>query len=153
MKKTEDQKQTNDFIKNQFVTALMHLDLQLIESMLDDTSIFLNNFTKLQMMYWFKKKLINVKGQYEVNLNEGICLDKNYDGAESLEFIFTPEVNFSFNYSLDELINNPNQKISIVIEIVLAYRDGKIVDIVIPNKCVGKELKFLYPIKCINHDF
>jgi hypothetical protein len=140
VKQTEEDIQSNNNVKFNFIYSVINLDEMSVANLLDNKSRYLDNLNKMQTVYWFKKQFSKIPKEYSVDLVEGISIDI-YPGAEVLEFNFEQDSDHSFDYSLDDLENKPtniNSK-SLKLILVLCYNQGYIIDIKIPKRFIEKD--------------
>jgi hypothetical protein len=143
-KQTEEQKQTNSFVRYQFIMAMMNMDVRMMGTLLNKDFKYLGNKNNWQLLHWLKGKFSSLNPlMFHSKLKEGISLDY-YPGAETFEFTYAPmeDNNFGESYFYDEMNENDvfANKNAFTINLVLLFEDGKILDIRVPKKAVSKEI-------------
>jgi hypothetical protein len=140
-KQTEEQKQTNSFVRYQFIMAMMNMDERMIEQLLKKDAIFLGKLNNWQLLYWLKKQFAKLKTQmFHSKIQEGISLDY-YPGAEIFEFSYAPMDDNNgefFDEGLDEK-DIFEGKTVLRLKLVLLFENGKISDIRIPKNTICSE--------------
>ncbi len=140
IKQTEEDIRSNDNVRFNFILSVMNLDERSISHLLDNKYKYLDNLNKWQTVYWLKKQFSTIPKEYTVDLVEGISIDI-YPGAEVLEFNFKQDRDNSFDYSLEDLVNDTAKKNikSLKLRLVLCYNQGHIIDIKIPKRFIEKD--------------
>ncbi len=142
-KQTEEQKQTNGFVRYQFIMAMMNMDDRMMGTLLNRDFKYLGNKNNWQLLNWLKGKFSTLNPLlFHSRLKEGISLDY-YPGAEVFEFTYAPmEGNNNYEDYLYEDMNEKDifaNKHAFTIKVVLLFEDGKIIDLRVSNKSICKE--------------
>jgi hypothetical protein len=141
-RQTLEQKNANEFNKNQFIFYMMNMDILILDRILDDNSVYMKNLSKQQFIYWLSKKFQRVNPlSFFSSYKEKISLDK-YPGADVLEFTYITskiedgEINIEdSNYDVNDEEFRRNHNVY-KITLVLSFKDGKISDAMVPKRTI-----------------
>lgn len=134
-RQTPEQVKSNDTLANLFVMAIMNMDFQMLSSLLDQKRNYLGGRNYWETSHYFKSLFDKTMGEnINIGLQRGISLDY-YPGAEYFEFRFRFLDDF---YDLDDPTYYSSElkpeDCAFICRFVLAYKDGKIIDIREPKR-------------------
>jgi hypothetical protein len=134
-KQTPEQVKSNDAAANLFVMAIMNMDLQMLSSLLDPKRRYLGGRNHWQTSHFFKSLFDKAIGKNtNIGFHRGHSLDY-YPGALYFEFRFSF---FDEAIDMDELNYDTSElkpeDCAFICRFVLAYKDGKIIDIREPKE-------------------
>jgi hypothetical protein len=142
-KQTEDQKRSNQFVRFQFIMAMMSMDYMTIKSFLKEEAKFLGWMNVWQFTAWLKKQFdaIGTEGCHS-RYKEQICLDV-YPGTEMFVFEYAQLTEDEYNeWESIETLNDKiyNRASCRKICLTLVFENGKISDVRVPKKGVDTGL-------------
>jgi hypothetical protein len=138
-KQTEEQIKSNEYVKFQFVMAMMNMDERMIGTLLKENGVFFGNKNNWQTLHWFKKQFKGLNNTFfNSRLKEGLSLDV-YPGSIMFEFKYSALNTDNFDddpFSVEYQEALFNSKDAITITLVLLFENGKITDIRIPKRII-----------------
>ena|ERR1035437_25683 len=147
-KQTEEQRRSNEYIRYQFIVAMMNMDEKMIQPLLKKEAKFFGHMNSWQLLHWFKKQFSTLgTPMVHSKFNEGISIDI-YPGSDMFEFSFAPmdentsvEDTFLGRLKEEAIFSSKN---TLKLTLVLVFENGKIADMRIPKKtiCFEKAKRF-----------
>ncbi len=129
---TEDQKSLNTVVLNNFMFAMMNMDLNGVDYFLEDKGLFLNRLNKWQFLFWLKKKFDKVPMENFGSSIEDFISTDYYAG----------NIGFCFKYAES---NADGMRETIVsVRLVLEIKSGKIWAARVPRSYIPVKQKGKY---------
>jgi hypothetical protein len=142
-RQNKDQKNANEFNKRQFILLMMNMDTLYIDTILNDSVVYMENMSKQQFIFWLRKKFEKIDPfNFFSSYKEKISVDQ-YPGADVIEFTYITCKNE------DDELDVKNTKIDLndvefrrkhnvyKLKFVLSFKNGQITDIMIPKKTIS----------------
>jgi len=129
---SELQKKSNDYVKYQFIMAMMNMDERMIKPLLSKNFKFNGNMNDWHLLHWLKSRFEKFYAiMHETRHEEGISLDV-YPGANMLEFCYIP-------MELNNGLPNTSESGKLRIRFVLLYENGEISELRVPKMVLSIE--------------